>query len=136
MADVSVTATDVKARPNATIGTGTAGAAITAGQPIYKDTSDSNKYKLADKDALAASVAAGIALHAATANQPIDFVKSGGIELGSVVKPGTIYVVSSTAGGIGTSTDIVATDYTTTVGIATATNILSVSIQAGGVVVT
>ena len=135
MADLTITAANVSAGANATLDTGTAGATITAGQPVYKDLTDSGKLKLTDKDAAATAVAAGIAVHGASSGQPIDYIKSGDLNLVGGVTRGRIYVVSSTAGGIASATDIATggTQYVTTLGVGTATSVLSVRVQVSGV---
>jgi len=72
-ADLSITAASVVASSDAVTKKGTAGATITAGQVVYLDAS-TNTLKLAKADALATSNAVGIALHAASANQPLRYV--------------------------------------------------------------
>ena len=74
MADITVTAGNVDPGNNATIIGVTAGVTITAGQVVYKDTTDGNKYKLADADVLATAAARGISLNGAANNQPIDII--------------------------------------------------------------
>lgn len=133
MADLSITAANVSAGPKATIDTGTAGATITAGQTLYKDLTDSSRLKLADQDAAATAVLAGIALHGAASGQPVDYIKRGKLNLNSGVTIGRFYCVSSTAGGIGTSTDVTAGKYATYVGVGTATSSIEVAIQVSGV---
>ena len=135
MSDLTITAANVSAGANATLDTGTAGATITAGQTVYKDLTDSSKLKLTDKDAAATAVAAGIAVHGASSGQPVDYVKSGDLNLVGGVTRGRIYVVSSTAGGIASSTDIAtgSTQYVTTLGVGTATSVLTVRVQVSGV---
>lgn len=53
MADVSVTAASVVKTATSLIGYGTAGGTVTAGQPVYADTTASNKLKPCDADVLA-----------------------------------------------------------------------------------
>lgn len=75
MASLTITAANVVKSSTGRSTQGIAGVAITAGQCLYKDTTDSNKMKLFDANGTApANVFAGIALHAASANQPILYV--------------------------------------------------------------
>lgn len=102
MANLSVTAASVLASATALTGAGIAGATITAGQPIYKDTADSNKLKLADANASAATaVVEGIALNGAATGQPVSFVYQDDVFTpGGTLVVGETYVVSATAGSL------------------------------------
>jgi hypothetical protein len=69
MADLVITASQVKAGAGAVEGTGVAGAAITAGQSVYEDQAD-GKIKLSDSNlSLAAAKSRGVALHGALQNR-------------------------------------------------------------------
>lgn len=128
MADLTVTATNVDPK-QASQGQGTAGVQIDAGELVYKDTADQNKYKLADASAQATSILAGVASNSAGANQPFSFVKDGAFNPGATSAKGTIYVLSTNAGKIATSTDLASTNYVSIVGVGTATNELTVRLQ-------
>jgi hypothetical protein len=107
MADLTVTAASVLFTTG-TKSTGVAGAAITAGQPLYIDTANNNVLKLAqcDSTALEATVE-GIALHAAGTGQPIVYAANGStINVGATTAKTTTYLVSATAGGIAPQADI------------------------------
>jgi hypothetical protein len=123
MADITITAANVLLTSGRS-DTGTAGATITAGQPIYLDASDSNKAKLAQCDGTAAEVdAVGIALHAATTGQPIRWAVSGStINIGATTAKNLAYVVSATAGGVAPSTDLDSGKRITWLGYATGTS--------------
>ena len=69
MADLTITAANV-ALESGTQATGTAGATITQGQPLYKDSTDSNHLKPTDADVAASAACVGIALSAASDGQP------------------------------------------------------------------
>lgn len=103
MADLSVTAASVLKGSGAMVGAGIAGATITAGQALYIDTADGNKLKLADSDGTSpANSVAGIALHGASAGQPIQYATEDasftpGCTLS--VGGGSVYL-SDTPGGI------------------------------------
>ena len=119
MADLTVTASQVKAGAGAVEGTGVAGTTVTAGQPVYEDATD-GRIKLADSNlSLAAAKARGVALHGALANQPIRYQKGGKVILGAGAAPvkGTIYVVSATAGGIAPAADLVSGWHATILGV-------------------
>ena len=132
MADLTITVGDVKKTDSTSIAEGIAGATITAGQPVYKDSTASNKLKPADADVLASAAAVGIALHGASADQPLKYATSGNLTLSAVMTAGAVYVVSTTAGGIAPVADLGSGDYVTLLGIATsATNLkLSISVSA------
>lgn len=136
MADLSVTAANVLLTSgNATAGM--AGATITAGQSVYSDSTEAtNKIKAADANALASGTVVGIALNGAATGQPIDYAPSGTtVNPGATTAAGTIYCVSETAGGIGTSTDIGSGVYMSVIGIGTATNAIKVQLINSGVAV-
>jgi hypothetical protein len=129
MADLTITAADVKKTDSTLITEGIAGATITAGQPVYKDSTASNKLKPADADVLATAAAVGVALHGASADQPLKYATSGNLTLSAVMTAGAVYVVSTTAGGIAPVADLGSGDYVTLLGIATSTSNLKISIS-------
>src|SRR4051812_13410362 len=101
MADLSITANNVVVAGAAVTEAGTAGETITAGQPVYRDTS-TGKYFKADNNGAAEMIrkARGIALNGAALNQPLAIIKSGDLTLGATLTPGTVYYLSDTPGGI------------------------------------
>jgi len=125
MADLSVTAANVVGVSDIHTEKVTAGATITAGCPVYKDTSDSNKAKLTDCDASdAASVCNGIATHAALDEQPLVIQTQGVINVGATLTVGEVYMASGTAGKIAPHGDFTTGDRATIIGIAeTAANL-------------
>jgi hypothetical protein len=129
MADLTITAANVKKTDSTLITEGIAGATITAGQPVYKDSTASNKLKPADADVLASAAAVGIALHGASADQPLKYATGGNLTLGVVMTAGAVYVVSTTAGGIAPVADLGSGDFVTLLGIATSTSNLKLSIS-------
>ena len=119
MPDLTITASQVKAGAGAVEGTGVAGATVTAGQPVYEDSTD-GRIKLADSNlSLAAAKARGVALHGALASQPVRYQKGGKVIVGAGAAPakGTIYVVSATAGGIAPAGDLVSGWHATILGV-------------------
>jgi len=133
MADLSITAADVKKTDTTLIAEGIAGGTVTAGQPVYRDSTASNKLKAADADVLVSAAAVGIALHGASADQPLKYAIGGNLTLSSVMTVGAVYVVSTTAGGIAPVADLGSGDYVTLLGIATTATNLKISISVSGI---
>lgn len=133
MTDISVTAANVVAMSD-DITHGTAGATITAGQAVYKD-SVTGKYLLADNNSatVAARTPGGMSLHGASLNQPLAVQKSGPITIGGTLTAGVAYYLSGTAGGICPVADLTTGMYPTILGIATSATVLNLDIQPSGV---
>lgn len=138
MSDISVTAANVLAGPNAKKRTGIAGATITAGQALYEDSSDSNKLKLADANASATTAkCVGVALHGAASGQPItfveeddDFTPGATLSLSAAADDG-VYVLSATAGGIAPVGDLASGMYPVIMGVAKSTSKMKLKIIQG-----
>lgn len=138
MANLSVTAGSVLFTSGSTA-QGIAGAAITAGQPLYIDTANGSVLKLAGaaSTALIATVA-GISLHAAGIGQPIIYALTGSlINIGATTAKGMHYFASDTAGAIAPLADIATTGWRfARIGYATTTaGVFVVDIKNTGVVV-
>lgn len=135
MADLTVTAASVAKGTDAVVEHGIAGATITAGQLVYKDTSDSNKLKLVDVDSatVLARSASGVALNGGASGQTIAYQTAGQINLGATLATGIVYVGSDTAGGIRPSADNGVGDYTVVVGVAISTSLLKMGLLNSGV---
>ena len=132
MADITITAANVKAASGGVFADGTAGASITQGQPIYFD-STTNTLKLSDANGTGAKTCIGVALNAAESGQPIRYQKSGPITIGGTLVAGTVYAVSATAGGIAPLADITTGDDVIILGVAKSTSVLQLDIQVPGV---
>jgi hypothetical protein len=133
VADLTVTPANVVSGASAQFLTGTAGASVTAGQPVYLDTG-TNTYKPADANASAATaVVAGVALHGATTGQPLKIQTAGVLAFGAILTVGVIYVLSSNAGGIAPAADLAAGWYTSILGVATTTGNLTLGLNNSGV---
>lgn len=133
MADLTITAANVKAGSNASVDrTGLAGAAVTAGQPVYWDGS---RWQLADDNSVtaAARVAGGIALNGASTDQPLAVLMGGDITIGATLTAGSVYYLSATAGGICPAADLATGQYPCIIGIAKSTTVLNVEINSAGV---
>ena len=136
MADLIVTPANVVAGAHAKIEHGIAGAAIAAGQTVYKDPSTS-RFLLADADAVtpAARSSFGVALNGAANGQPLGVITEGNLNPGAAVAVGTIYVLSDTPGGIMPSADLEPGDFVTILGIATTASNIAVGVRVSGVAV-
>ncbi len=134
MVDITITPANTIAGANAVTEQGRAGAAVTAGQVVYLDPAD-GLLKLADCNSgtAAARSPRGIALHAASINQPLLIQRSGPLTLGATLVAGVAYYLSGTAGGIRPVADNIAGDFPVILGLATSTTVLAVSIQEAGV---
>lgn len=119
MADVSVTTTAVKQVVGSTqVDTGIAGEAVAAGKVLYKNANDSNKLYLADANAaLATAQAVGVAMHAASTDQPIEYATGGDLDM-SGLTVALVYIVSATAGGIAPVADLTTGWYSSVLGVA------------------
>lgn len=135
MADLSITSSSVQPAGGATLVTGTAGATVTAGQPVYKDAGDGNKLKPADADASeAAAAAVGIAVNDAADEQPVTYITRGNLVTDATTVKGAIYIVSGNAGGIAPAADLASGDYTTLLAVASdTTGTLAVHIHRSGI---
>lgn len=126
MTDISITAANVLKGAGAVTEEGIAGATITAGQVVYRDSSD-QKYKLADANGASAAIRTprGIALHGASDGQPLIIQRmSGEITIGATLTAGVTYYLSSDPGGICPLADVGSGEYFVIVGIAKSTTVL------------
>lgn len=133
MAALTITAANVISS-GGTTRTGTAGAAITAGQAVYLDAAD-GKYKLASANSgtAAARVPVGIALNNAANGQPVTVQSDGQITIGAALAPGATYYSSATAGGISPAADLTTGWYPTVLGLAVSATVLDIKIHQAGV---
>lgn len=119
---LSITAANVKRVAGSTVtDEGIAGTTITAGQSLYKNLDNAGKLHLGDADDLATSIFEGVALHAALADQPIEYATAGLIDIGATVTVGEFYTVGTTAGSIGAYSELAAGDYPSAVGFGVTT---------------
>ena len=129
MSAISVTAANVVTVAGQTQD-GIAGGTLTAGMSLYLDAA-TNTVKAADANlSSAAATTVGVALHGASAGQPIRYQISGTINLGATLVAGTIYVVgATTAGDINPASDLTTGWRTSILGVATTTAILKMAIN-------
>lgn len=131
MADLSITPANVEAgtTPTPNIGEAIASEAIDAGEVVYLDPTANNQAALADADTSATARAKGVAITSSAAGQPVKYVRSGELILGTgVTTEGVVYVVSTTAGGIAPIGDLGSGDFVTVLGVGTGTDRMVVSI--------
>jgi len=141
MSDYSLTASHIKLLNRGNTGDGIAGATVTAGQVLYEDTADADKLKLADANSATATVRAvkGIALHGASAGQPLRYAKTGArvrLTTGSAVgAQGATVILSTNAGNMAPHSDDATGTYKTVIGTLDSTGkILTVAIVTSGVI--
>jgi len=132
MTDLVITAANVLEGTQARKQTKTAGASITQGQSVFVDSTD--QLIPAQKDVDAGTAAAvGIALGAAEAGQPVVFQSGGELDVGATLVVGETYVVGAAGGGIAPIADVISTEFTTILGVATAAGVLKMGILQSGV---
>jgi len=134
MADISITAANVKPRDNTVIKHGTSGGTLVASSILYKEAA-TKTMKLADNDSVTAEVRAigGVALHASLADQPIAYATGGDIDVGAVLTAGVDYYLSGTPGAICPRADVTTGDDPIRVGVAKTTSILTLQFADPGV---
>lgn len=133
MADITITAANVKRGSNAIVDRDhDAGATIVAGKYVFLDPTTS-KWKLADSNDTALDNTGGIALNGASDGQPLAVQTGGDITPGATLVPGTAYYLSETAGGIEPSTDLATSERVIQVGLARSATVLSLRSQDTGV---
>lgn len=132
MADLSQTAANVQPGANAVLEPITFGGTVTAGMPLYKDTSD-NKWKPADADAEASSMARCIAMCGGADGQRGIGQFAGDFNPGATVAVGETYVVSTTAGGIAPEADLLSGDFNTVIGVGISTSQIRLGFVRSGV---
>lgn len=133
MVDLTITAANVLASGQATKETGIAGAAVTAGQPVYKEAS-TGLFKLSDSNAAGLNAVYGLALHGALTGQPLTVVKNDpSYTVGATLVAGSAYYLSETPGGIQPVADLTTGETVVQLGIAISTTKLNLNIFAPGV---
>lgn len=112
---------------------GIAGATIAKAAVLYKDSSDSNKLKLADCSAAGTSDVVGLAFSSGAADDAIEYKATGDIVVGSVLTAFATYVLSSTAGLIMLASDLTSGDTFVVIGHAISTTTLRLTINNTGI---
>lgn len=130
MADLTITASNVKAQGGASKGQKEAATTITAGKVLVANSA--GKAILASDASATLAVAIGIALHGASSGQPAEYQTSGRINLGVTLAIGKHYVLS-TAGAIAPVDDIAGGEFATYIGWAESTSILQLQILVASI---
>jgi len=133
MVDVTITPANVKKGADATVENGIAGAAVLAGQLVYKGVG--GKYFLADSDSITtgANQMRGFALHSAGIDQPLAVQTNGDITVGGTLVAGATYFLSNTPGGLCPDADVGAGEKVNLVGTARSTTVLTIDPSFPGV---
>lgn len=136
MVDIVITPANVVPGANAVTASGVAGAAITAGQVVYRDPS-TRKWLLADNNSPTADARTpfGIALSNAALNQPLVVQTEGDINLGAALTVGTPLFLSDTPGGICPLADLLAGEFVSFLGIAVSASNFKMKPLVSGVAV-
>ena len=134
MAAFSITAANVLHSSSATIFTGTAGATITQGQPLYLDTT-SNTYKLANSlNVNSATNCAGIAMVGASNGQDMVICsRDPNFSPGYTIATGNIAIVGNVAGQINPYDDRTTGWYVTSLGVGIGNNRMNFYITGSNV---
>lgn len=131
MADLSITATSVIASAAARRVTKTAGATITAGQPVYVLTAGT--IGPADANDSTKATVLGIAENGGATGQRISVVtEDPAFVLGATVAIGDVLMASTTAGGIAPVADATTGDFVTVLGVAVSTSAINLKPIAAG----
>jgi len=133
MADITITAANVRPYSGATTKTVTAGATVTAGDAVYKDTSDSNEYKRCDSTVAASTVIGGIAITNAGDGEPLIIQTAGDCNVGGTVVVGMVFVVSTNAGKLAPLADVASGEYVSIIGYGITSSKLRMDFQTSGV---
>lgn len=137
MADLAQTPANVLAATDAKTEVVTFGATVVAGDALYRDAEDDDKYKLARANATGTAAIDGIALCGGADGQPGVIAKpasGGSIDLGGTLTVGETYVLSAaTAGKFAPIGDLASTNYPVIAGTATTASNLKFGYNDAGV---
>ena len=130
MADLVITPTNVAVQQSVGSVVVQFGETVTPGQAVYRSTSDS-KYYLADCDASATAVVAGIALTYASADDYGYIISGKGqtLDIGATLVQGEVYVVSDTAGNIMPKSDLTTGQYLSIIGFGESSSVFRLDIN-------
>ena len=137
MADLSITAANVKASSQATVlRQYPFGVTVTQGQVVYLDAN--NRWVLMDADAAATgngvSDKRGIALNAASNTQPAEVaIKDPAFTIGATLTNGVSYYASPNAGGVEVIAAVGSANYPTFLGAAISTTQINLNPTAAGI---
>lgn len=127
MAPVALGAS-VRPGADAVLERATCGEAITIGNVVYRDATDSNKLKKAINTSLAAAQVYGVAMGTAPDDGEVLVQTKGTIEGTATLTSGAPYFASATAGSVEPVADIAAGDFATFMGHAASATSLKLGI--------
>lgn len=131
MADITITAANVKLAAGSNVFVATAGEALTQGQPVIQTGNDWFRAR-ATTAPLAKCQA--IVLTPAATGEPVVLARGGTeVNLGATLEVGTVYAVSANLGGIAPIGDLLSTEFITTLGTAKTAAILLFNPQPSGI---
>jgi len=120
--------------PNATVGRGIAGASLTAGQWLYQDPTEGTYKPGSANGPSPAFKFAGIAQHASSPGQPIQFViQDSAFQPGFPIAAGDSVITSANPGAIAPETDKVSGWYVTNLGVGSGNDKINLNPTAAGV---
>jgi hypothetical protein len=137
MADLAITATAVlKTASTRVQGGGVFGEAVTAGQAVYRKSSDRRWWKARASGTAeeAGSAGLGVALSGGAAGQPASVATGGDVIIGATVAVGAIYGVSANAGGIAPSADLAAGQRLSVLGYGKTAAIVTLDVATTGII--
>jgi len=132
MADLSITPANVNPSEDAITREGVAGSTIAAGQVV---SVVDNEVVLADASPSQPNFVRGLLVNSGSAGQPVTYVSSGDVTIGSGYTVGTRLFLSATAGGVCPYADLSTGDAIVYIGIIKSATTLSVNIHNVGAVV-
>lgn len=134
MVDLTITPASVIIASHANIMRGKSGATVTAGQLVYKSSTNASML-LADNNSATAEARRpiGVALHGASTGQPLAYAPEGDVTIGATMTAGVAYYLSDTPGGLCTVADLATGEYPCVIGMAISTTVLRINIQTAGV---
>ena len=140
MAALTVTAADVQRAiaqlglPGSSMELGRFGATVTAGQALYRDSTDAYDLKLAIATSAAAAAVYGISLNGGADGQPAEILRAGLYAPGATVVVGMVYCVSAAAAGsIVPYSDLVSTNYVSFIGVGITAALIYVNFTVSGI---
>jgi hypothetical protein len=129
VAEISLTPANVAPGADADYYRGIAGGTVTAGMAIFLDETD-NRLKPADANlSLEAAEVKGLALHAASAGQPLKIQTAGELTIGGTLTLAVIYILGAGgSGGMAPAADLTTGWYCSVLGVASSATTLQLAI--------
>lgn len=135
MTALAITATLVVSGAGTPRKTKMAGETITQGQAIVMDPTTKKMFKtdVNDNTNTWKRACDGIALNAASLNQPVVFQTDDDITMGATLTVGEVYCAGNTPGAIVPKADLTTGDYMVILGVAKSASVLGLNINNSGV---